>query len=72
MQKKKDKMMEFLKRSITFDAEFKDEALNDKAIRVATIQPGANRFLQEQAITLASATGATNAAGAATYARLDR
>lgn len=33
MQKKKDKMMEYLKRSITFDAEFKDEALNDKAFR---------------------------------------
>ncbi|MBI2921292.1 MAG: tetratricopeptide repeat protein [Planctomycetes bacterium] len=33
MQKKKDKMMEYLKRSITFDAEFKDEALNDKAFK---------------------------------------
>jgi tetratricopeptide (TPR) repeat protein len=33
LQKKKDKMIEFLKKSITFDAEFKDEALNDKAFK---------------------------------------
>lgn len=33
MQKKKDKMMEYLKRAITFDAEFQDEALNDKCFK---------------------------------------
>jgi tetratricopeptide (TPR) repeat protein len=33
LQKKKEKMMEFLKKSITFDSEFKDEALNDKAFK---------------------------------------
>jgi len=33
MQKKKDKMMETLKKSIAFDPEFKDEALNDKAFK---------------------------------------
>ncbi len=33
MQKKKDKMLEYLKKAITFDAEFQDEALNDKCFK---------------------------------------
>jgi len=33
LQKKKDKMLEFLKKSIAFDGEFKDEALNEKSFK---------------------------------------
>lgn len=33
LQKKKDKMLEYLRRAVQFDAEFQDEALNDKCFK---------------------------------------
>ncbi|MEK7466780.1 MAG: tetratricopeptide repeat protein [Planctomycetota bacterium] len=33
LQKKKDRMLEYLKKAITFDAEFQDEALNDPCFK---------------------------------------